>query len=387
MRNCSIKMQYKFIVVFVIVILSLNTSIAQEKTEVYSAEKISIKSDVLNEERVMSVFLPDDYGNSKNRYPVLFLLDGRTHFQHAIGAVNYLATRAIVPNLIIVSIHNVDRNRDFSPVHSERFPTSGGAEKFLNFMEKELKPYLDKTYRTSNYSVLMGHSFGGTFATYSLLTKPGLFDGYIAISPYLQYADNYVVKMAAEKLKSNYNKQKYYYMTLGDEPDYISPLKEFSFLVKEKSAKSVNFEYVKMEMENHGTIPYVSLFNGLRFVFSDWQLPPAKIKGGLVEVDNHFKSLSKKYDVKLETPENLINILGYRKLQVGDFDGAIGIFKENVRRYPNSANVYDSLGEAYEKNEQLELAKNNYQKACKIGEEKGDVNLAVYRKNLDRVKK
>ena len=64
---------------------------------------------------------------------------------------------------------------------------------------------------------------------------------------------------------------------------------------------------------------------------------------------------------------------------------SITVFKENVKRFPKSSNVYDSLGEAYEGSGDLELAKENYQKAVKIGEEEQHPNLKVYKKNLERV--
>lgn len=380
------KNRIKAIILFTVFVFCNSIIFAQEKTELFSVERITIDSEILKESREMSVFLPADYNTNKDNYPVLFLLDGKTHFQHAISAANYLSLRTIIPKLIIVSIHNIDRNRDFSPVYQERFPTSGGAENFINFISEELKPYLNKEYRISKYSVLMGHSLGGTFATYSLLTKPDLFNGYIAISPYLQYDDNYLVNLAEEKLKARYKNEEFFYMSVGDEPDYYSAHNEFFLLVKEKSGDDINIIYEKMENENHGTIPYVSLFNGLRFVFADWQLPQSALKDGLLAIDNHYRVVSKKYGVKQQTPENLINVLGYGKLQIGDREGALEIFNENAKRFPNSANVYDSLGEAYETNNQLELAKENYSKACKLGEKNGDANLAVYRKNLERVK-
>ena len=71
----------------------------------------------------------------------------------------------------------------------------------INFMYGKLIPNMDMDYRTSGFNVLMGHSFGGTFAVYSLLTKPEVFDAYIAISPYLHYADNYLVKDSMVSLK------------------------------------------------------------------------------------------------------------------------------------------------------------------------------------------
>ncbi len=208
----SIVNYFKLIWLLFVFLFSVNIILAQEEGKINSIENFFIDSEILNEKREFTIFLPDNYTKSKDKYPVLFLLDGKTHFQHAISAVNFLSTRSIIPKLIIVSIHNIDRNRDFSPVYNERFPTSGGAEKFRNFIEKELKTYLDKHYRTSKFSVLMGHSFGGTFASYSLLTQPDLFDGYIAVSPYLQYSNNHLVNLAETELHKKYKNEKFFYM-------------------------------------------------------------------------------------------------------------------------------------------------------------------------------
>jgi tetratricopeptide (TPR) repeat protein len=289
--------------------------------------------------------------------------------------------------MIIVSVHNIDRTRDFSPVHVEQLPTTGGAEKFLEYIGNELVPYIDENYKTSDFRIILGHSFGGTFITYLLTQKPELFEGYIAISPYLQFADNYVVNLAENSLKSTYKRDKYFYMTVGDEPDYFPTLNAFQDIINKKSSKSIVFTYEKMEEENHGSIPYISLFNGLRFVFDDYNLPREKIAEGLNTIDKHYKAISEKYGFEIKTPENIINDLGYRYLQNKDIDKAIEVFKENVKRYPGSANVYDSLGEAYENNNQLDLAKENYQLAVGLGEKNNDRNLAIFIKNLERVDK
>ena len=72
-------------------------------------------------------------------------------------------------------------------------------------------------------------------------------------------------------------------------------------------------------------------------------------------------------------------------MQNGEGEIAIKTFKENVKRYPGSANVYDSLGEAYENFGEPEQAAKSYQKAVSLGEKNGDANLAVYKANLERV--
>ena len=87
----------------------------------------------------------------------------------------------------------------------------------------------------------------------------------------------------------------------------------------------------------------------------------------------------------IPVPELLINQMGYQSLFAERFDEAITIFKTNVERYPNSANVYDSLAEAYERTGKLELAAPLYEKAQTLGQQNQDPNLQVYKTNFERV--
>jgi len=357
---------------------------AQEEQTFSRNQESVITSDILDEDREISVYLPDNYRDSEAKYPVLYLLDGGTHLQHASGAADFLSRQGIVPDIIVVAIHNIDRSRDFSPVHVDNIPTSGGAEKFLGFLSEELVPYMDESYRTAGFNILLGHSFGGTFIGYTLLAEPDLFDAYLAVSPYLMYADNLVVNQASEKLVP-FADTKYFYMTIGDENGYFEALEKYSSIMQEKAGESVEFKYVKMPEENHATTPYLTVFSGLKFIFSGWSLPPGMMQGDLDAIDDHYKKVSDKYGIETATPELVINALGYRSLQAEDYESAITVFKQNVERYPGSANVYDSLGEAYENNGEAELAAKNYAKAVELGQQSGDFNLPVYKTNLRRV--
>jgi len=369
------------------ILLVLTTVVqAQEGEKRSRNQAITIKSTLLDETRHISIYLPADYAYSQAKYPVLYLLDGGTHLQHASGAVDYLHSRGSIPDIIVVAIHNIDRTRDFSPVHVESAPTSGGAEKFLGFLSKELVPYMDKSYRTAGFDILLGHSFGGTFIGYTLLAEPDLFDAYLAVSPALMYADNFVVNKTSEKLKP-FKDTKYFYMTVGNEERYFETLEEYASIMKEKAGESVEFKYVKMPEENHGTTPYFTVFSGLKFIFSGWELPPEMIQKDLAAIDEHYKKVSVKYGIEVASPELIINALGYRYLQANDYEKAIATFKKNVERYPGSANVFDSQGEAYENNGEAELAAKSYEKAVKLGQKNGDPNLPVYKTNLERVSK
>lgn len=72
---------------------------------------------------------------------------------------------------------------------------------------------------------------------------------------------------------------------------------------------------------------------------------------------------------KYISTEGAINRIGYQLLQQKRVDDAINVFKLNVEAYPNSANVYDSLGDAYVAKGEKELAIKSYEKALQINPE------------------
>ena len=82
----------RYIPVFFLVSLILyfpGNSMAQQGAG--TAGETTLVSAALGEERVISISLPPEYASSGLRYPVLYLLDGRVHEQHANSAVEFLA--------------------------------------------------------------------------------------------------------------------------------------------------------------------------------------------------------------------------------------------------------------------------------------------------------
>lgn len=355
-----------------------------DSQEYIIGEQISFKSEVLDEERSIIVYTPATYETYQGAYPVLYLLDGGTHFHHATGIVQFLSARGLIPEMIVVAVQNVDRTRDFSPTQVPERPATGGAKKFMAYLEKELIPFIHKNYRAVSYDILMGHSFGGEFATYALLNRPEVFDAYIAISPYMMYDNSVMIEETKAKLKSSYKKEVQFYMTVGNEPDYFATLSDFENIVQKKSPKNFKFSYRIFEDDNHNTVPHLSIYYGLESIYSGWKLPKEVYVSGLAAIDNHFKEISKKYGYEIVTPEGTINQLGYYYLNKKDRTTAIQVFTENVNRYPASANVYDSLGEAYENNDQLTEASENYQKAYDLAKATNHPNLSIYEDNLKR---
>lgn len=88
--------------------------------------------------------------------------------------------------------------------------------------------------------------------------------------------------------------------------------------------------------------------------------------GGVAKVSQMLTE-ARRHDPKATLfPEDIVNIVGYEHLQSGDTKGAVEILKLNVEAYPNSANVYDSVSDAYLADGQKDLARQNAKKALEL---------------------
>ncbi len=362
--------------------------IAQEDdNKIVIGERVTMQSKILDEERALLVYLPDGYEGSQDKYPVIYLLDGRGHFHHATGIVQYLSRQGVMPQAIVIALVNTDRNRDFVPVSIERFPTTGGADNFLTFFNNELKPFVEQKYRTLPYNILIGHSFGGTFATHTLLTRPETFNAYIAISPALESDGHSLIEDPTSALAKRSGFGNFLYVTVGNEPRFVEGVEKFVKILEAEKPKNLDWKYDYMEKDNHGTTPHLSIYNGLSTLYDGWQVPTDVAEGGIETIEAHYKKLSAKFGYEVIAPEATMNIFGYRLMWAEKVGMAIAVLLKNVENYPNSANVYDSLGEIYEADGQLELARKNYEIACKKGETLADPNLAFFKEHLDKVLK
>ncbi|MBH0040675.1 alpha/beta hydrolase [Pseudoalteromonas sp. SWN166] len=196
-------MKNKVLSLFTVICLAFSLLSHAEpiKTKPFSiGETFTFKSTTLEQQRTINVYLPNSYEQScDKRYPVIYLLDGSKDedFIHITGLVQFASFSWInhIPEAIVVGIANIDRKHDFtSPSNNaldlKDLPTHGGSKKFISFINDELRPLINKTYRTNSTSTLIGQSLGGLLATDILFNQPAMFNHYVIISPSLWWADN-----------------------------------------------------------------------------------------------------------------------------------------------------------------------------------------------------
>jgi pimeloyl-ACP methyl ester carboxylesterase len=258
-----------------------------------------------------------------------------------------------------------------------QFPTAGGAQRFLQFMREELFPYIETHYRTAGFRLLIGHSFGGLFAVEALETHPEMFQAYVVISPSLWWNDQELIRQAPEDLHRHEDLKARIYMATGDEGErMLDGARGLTAVFDSTRLAGLRWHFQFMPTEDHGSNPHRTTYDGLEWIFGDFHLKEpeqtALFAAGITALDRHFAELSASYGYPIATPEALINRLGYRYLQDAKGDLAIGAFLENVRRFPRSANTYDSLGDGYAQIGRLKDAAASYRQAVEIGQATGD---------------
>jgi predicted alpha/beta superfamily hydrolase len=234
----------------------------------YNPKQDSLQSDILKQNRKLSIYLPDGYDTAKVKFPVIYVLDGEGRCQHIVPTTRFLLGNNKMPGVIVVGIHNIDRNHDFLPDSTKSVPTGGGADNFITFFRKELIPYIDKNYKTESYKVLIGHSFGGLFAMYALLKDPDLFDSYIAMDPSFWYKDQMLVKIAKEELAKPGNWNKSVFIT-GREGEGLKSMgiPPVQKQLESSAPKELNWKLAAYPREDHGSVTFKSAYDGLRFIF------------------------------------------------------------------------------------------------------------------------
>lgn len=365
-------------------------------------ETVRIQSKVMGEERTILVSTPPGYERSAERYPVLYMTDGDAHLTHTRGTVDFLARNGLMPQLIIVGVTNTDRTRDLTPTHVAsrtidgrvfENPTSGGAAKFLEFFEDELFPYIEAHYRTLPLRVFAGHSFGGLFALNAFFTHPAMFNAVLAVSPSLNWDDDLPIRQATSFFEDKKAVNAPLFVAMANEeegdprPNRLDRLEQ---AFEGSEAESFEWRVMRMPDETHGSVVLRAHYWGLRDAFKAWPLPAdpetGAFGGTLEDLVRHYEGLAKRYGFTVVPSENVVNQLGYQFLGRDDSDTAIAVFRYNVSLYPDSANVYDSLGEALENAGRDEEALAAYSNAVANAGRIGDERREIFTANRDRVR-
>lgn len=410
----------QFILLFTLIIFFQQTVNAQAIQKDTYLQKVgaldSLYSQSLKEYRNLYVQLPADYNEQGNKkYPVVFILDGEVLLP-AVNDVQHFYSGGFTPEMVLVGISNAkNRTRDLTTskiIEQDGIPfnvENGGADNFIRFMETELIPFIESKYPVTDFRTLIGHSYGGLFAIYTLINHPQLFSNFIAIDPSLDWDDQRLLLEAKEKLATQNFKGKSLFMSLSGQLNVQNPgitidnvMQDtssytlfsrsniaFSNLVRKQQKNKLSFEWKFYPRDIHGTIPFPSIMDGLIFGFEWYQWEntdkfnsPTTTAEQLLDIINYrAKKLSDHFGYAVPPyPEEIFNTLGYMSMDRNQMKKAEMFFEMGIKYYPGSPNAYDSMAEYFEKI-------NEYEKALKFAAKAYEMSAnAYYKRRVEELK-
>ena len=265
------KNNFTFIFFF---ISALFISLSAQDYNLYNTQKKIMISKEVGDVFDIYVSVPDDYLESDMSYPVLYVLDGDVAYGMAASIARYMQIGGNIPELIIVGIGygtvnksaGNERKRDYRPEEN------GGTENFLSFLNNELFPYIDSTYRTiPGERTIEGYSIGGLFALYALFTKPESFNRYIVGSPYLLWDNSSIFKYEEDSPAKIDDKEINIFISVGSEESegkYYNPVDSLVKKIQERNYPNVVLDTKVFDGSTHLTGPPEVITYGLLYVFS-----------------------------------------------------------------------------------------------------------------------
>ncbi|KKJ77874.1 hypothetical protein WH95_05475 [Kiloniella litopenaei] len=251
--------------------------------EITRSEVHQIKSKTLG--RIYEVFirLPRGYDKKdQQQYPVIYSNDGPYPFLVGSSVTQLLASdKAILVGVSFAQDENgmASRVRDLTPIKNKSWTKyqTGGAVKFLEFIETEVISFIEKNYRTNSTRIFTGQSLGGSFGTWVLLTKPELFSHYILTSPSLWYKDNMIFDIEKKYAQKNDTLAAKVYFAIGGletkengmHYDMVEDLKSFTKQLAARNYKQFEMKSEIIEGTTHKATYPVGFTKGLLWLLDD----------------------------------------------------------------------------------------------------------------------
>ncbi|WP_034060597.1 alpha/beta hydrolase [Lacinutrix jangbogonensis] len=330
----------------------------------------NFNSEKLGEAREIKIQLPRSYDSSDKSYPIIVVLDGDYMFEIVAGNVDYAAYWEDIPEAIVVGINQFD-NRENDTMYSEQnsLPIESGLA-FFDFIGTELIPYIEKTYRTEKFKVVVGHGITASFINYYLLKEKPLFNAYVSISPELAPD---LQAFLTERLPNITTKTFYYLATSSND-------------IKSVKTQAEALNTALMGIDNKSVLTTFNNFEGP----THYSLPAHAIPKALESIFFIFKPISKKeykdtilkletspVDYLIEKYDAIEDLFGISKpILINDFRAIAAAIKKSKKfeyfeplgklarkQYPDTllGNYY--LGRFYEETGDSKKAMKTYQSA------------------------
>ena len=346
----------------------------------FSAKAVIVKehtidSEALGEKQKVTVYLPDSYGDFPDyKYPTYYFLDGKYYKGLVKELMSSYYNNGLAPAMILVAIENENRVRDYTPSEHAVYKLGGGADAFLDYIDKELLPFVDKNYQTSDFKTLSGHSLGGLFSLHAMHSRPGLFTAHVALSPTIHWGNKITLAKLKSYLSSKEALNQFLYVNLGNEGfqviddnaiamrDGFLELKSF---LEETKPKGLRFKTELLQTLPHTATQMTGLVNSTNELYRNWSVPQRVFPEGPKGFEKHFKLLSQDLFQEIKPRDDAVNFASFYMTDLKFPEKGMALLQYNVELYPDSAWVALNLAKGYKERGKQDEAKQQAMLALK----------------------
>jgi predicted alpha/beta superfamily hydrolase len=349
-------MKKVFVCLLFVLVLPFSSFSQEAATNLIVGKKVTLNSDILSQEREIQIYLPEDYHISKEKCPVIYVFDSQKYFLNAVTYLQNLRFVEETPGFIVVGIKT--KNGERSKIYNTE------STKFSKYLEEELLPYIDNTYRTlPSERVFFGWQRAAAFGVEVFASKPNLFKGYFIASPTFLSAKR--VSNIGKMLDKSTILNNYLYFTLGDvEAWSLDNTNSLADLLKMKAKNKLDWKYDLFDNENHYSTTIITMNKGLKAFFKDY--PPIRYysfdqfekDGGISGLKTLFKNRGERYQISTDVHDDTKRYLFLLAVRENNFNAFTALEKE----FPNFLasftrdNMFERFGQFYVKHKAYQKA-------------------------------
>ena len=248
---------------------------ASAATPLVIGESFTIDSQALKEKRHINVYVARAWDTPPDApLPVLYMPDGGVaeDFLHVAGLLQVSVANGTMRPFMLVGMQNTQRRRDLTgPTENAEdrkiAPVVSGAPAYRNFIRDELMPEVNRRYRTTGETAIVGESLGGLFVVETYLLEPQLFDHYLAFDPSLWWNHGALPRQAAALLAKGKPGKHSLYLASSSEAGIAVEVQRLADVLQQQAPEGLQWHVEKLPEETHGTIYHPAALKAFRAVF------------------------------------------------------------------------------------------------------------------------